>query len=160
MKTDVDLSTASTNELSSLQNAELRKLWLHAVQVDTHAIGFLPTKVFEFRSQSNEVFTVHRNKDLVGWCLTGISQARNVLKCYQIWVRPDARILEHGRALIARLQQHARQHRCWMIEAWVAEDLPANLFWNAIGFERTNWRHGRGKSCRRVWRWTMLTDVV
>lgn len=158
LKTGLDIVVASTNQLSSTKCSELRKLWVHGVQNDSHAVGWLPTGVFDARAKSNEVTAVYRENELVGWCLRGRSSARRVLKIYQIWVRPDARIIEHGRALITDLVTIAQRHKDTYLEAWVAEDLPANLFWHAIGFTRTVWRWGRGERLRKIWRWFKLAE--
>lgn len=151
--TAVDIVVASTKSLSDAKLRELRKLWTHAVQIDTNAIGWLPKSVFDSRASTDEVTAVYRAGDLVGWALRGTSTSRRVLKIYQIWVRPDARIVEHGTALIGQLRTQALMNKCSYVEAWVAEDLPANLFWEAIGFQRTVWRWGRGQSLRKIWRW-------
>jgi len=158
MKTNLDIQIASTNQLSSPQFAELRKLWVHGVQKDTNAVGWLPTSVFDSRAATNDVNAVYRDGELVGWSLSGESSARKVLKIYQIWVRPDARILEHGRALIDQLRTHSQTVHCLYLEAWVAEDLAANFFWDAIGFVRDVWRWGRGKSLRKIYRWVTTAE--
>ena len=149
-----DLAVLSTHQMTSTNRAGLRTIWTHAVQTETTAIGWLPTSVFDTRADRGEVVAVYRNNDLVGWCMHAKSTARAVLKLYQIWVRPDARILEHGRALVDQLRRVAVAQNCWAIEAWVAEDLPANFFWTAIGFLRHNWRYGRGNQPRKHFRWT------
>ncbi len=154
-KTQIQVQTYSG--LNRHAQAELRKMWLHATAADTHAIGWLPVAAFDGRADKNEILSVENNGDCVGWCMSAVSDRRGILKLYQIWVRPDARILEHGRALISRLQEQGRRAHCWQIEAWVAEDLPANLFWSAIGFARNNWRWGRGAKPRKHWRWTTPT---
>lgn len=155
-----DLSVKTTRALTDRQRTELRALWMKATDQDSHAIGWLPLGAFDTRSENDEVLSCHRNDDLVGWAMAAVSRSRAVLKLYQIWVRPDARILEHGRALVDRLRERARTDRCFIVEAWVAEDLPANIFWAAIGFQRNNWRWGKGLNTRRHWRWTTLSASV
>jgi hypothetical protein len=73
----------------------------------------------------------------------------------QIWVRRDARLIEHGRALIDHLEDaHARRLNAWQLRAWVAEDLEANLFWPQIGFVYRGWRWGPARRARRHNLWT------
>lgn len=160
METHLEIKVASTNQLKTHQFTELRKLWVHGVQNDTNAVGWLPTSVFDSRAKTDEITAVYRNNDLVGWCVRGVSGARQVMKIYQIWVRPDARILENGRALIDDLAKIAHGQKCYLLEAWVAEDLAANVFWNAIGFTRGVWRWGRGRSLRRIFRWTKTAETM
>lgn len=155
-----DLEVKGSHQLSLIQRTELRHQWLKATDEDSHAIGWLPVRAFETRSEQNEVIGCYRNDDLVGWAMAAVSRSRAILKLYQIWVRPDARILEHGRSLVDELRRRARQAHCYQIEAWVAEDLPANIFWAAIGFTRCNWRWGKGECPRKHWRWSTLSASV
>jgi len=157
-ETGLDIKIASTFELKTQKIAELRKLWIQGVERDTNAVGWLPTSVFDSRAQTGEVTACYRNEDLVGWLVRGESRARKVMKIYQIWVRPDARIIEHGKALVRNLSKKTSESRCHMMEAWVAEDLAANLFWKAIGFQRTVWRWGRGQSLRKIFRWVKMAE--
>lgn len=155
-----DLAVHSFTNLNQRQQTELRKIWLHSTTADAHAIGWLPVTAFDVRASNDHVLALYRNDDCVGWTMATPSRSRGVLKLYQIWVRPDARILEHGRALVAELLQRARQAHCHMTEAWVAEDLPANLFWAAIGFTRCTWRWGKGVNSRRHWLWIAHTPRI
>ncbi len=149
-----------TADLTLAQQRELRLLWIHAVRTDTNAIGWLPTKVYDVRENAGDISALHRNGDCVGWVMATPSRSRGVMKVYQIWVRPDARIIEHGRALMLHVAQRAEKNHCYQIEAWVAHDLPANLFWESIGFTRKNWRHGKGRNNRIHWRWCVeLTKI-
>jgi GNAT superfamily N-acetyltransferase len=154
---ETGISVQTFRQLPSPSQAELRKLWTHGVAVDTHAVGWLPTAAFDTRAENDDVIAVYRNEDLVGWAMIARSNHRGVMKLYQIWVRPDARIIEHGRALVDAITKRALQRRCLRIEAWVAEDLPANFFWSAIGFLRSNWRWGRGRNPRKIFRWITPT---
>src|SRR6266536_4135037 len=104
--------------LNQHKQNELRRLWLHATNTHTHALGWLPVQAYDRRAGNDEILTVENNGDCVGWAMSSVSQRRAILKLYQIWVRPDARILEHGRALTSRLQEQAGHSRCWQIEAW------------------------------------------
>lgn len=143
--------------LPAREQLELRQIWKHSVATDTNAIGWLPTAAFDTRAADGDLTVIHRNGDLVGWAMHCRSRSRGVMKLYQIWVRPDARVLEHGRALIAQIKATCTTVHCWCIEAWVAEDLPANFFWEAIGFTKTNWRWGKGEKKRRHIKWLVLT---
>lgn len=155
-----DLVIATYPNLNGTQQRTLRRMWHHAVQTDADAIGWLPTKAFEVRSSRGDVTAIYRNDDLVGWAMHAKSKSRGVMKLYQIWIRPDARIIEHGRALITRLQRIAARERCHIIEAWVAEDLPANLFWFAIGFSQKSWRWGKGGKRRKHLLWQTSADTT
>lgn len=154
---DGELTVQTISQLGGKKHKELKLLWKHAVATDTHAIGWLPMKAFETRAANDDVLAIYRNGDCVGWSLSAKSNHRGVMKLYQIWVRPDARIVEHGRKLVETIREKARLTHCYLIEAWVGEDLPANLFWSAIGFTRKNWRLGRGEKPRKLYLWTTTT---
>ena len=152
-----DLTVQTISQASPGEKHTIALLWNHATRIDAHAIGWLPTAAYEARVASDDIITISRNNEHVGLVMVGKSVSRAVMKLYQIWVRHDARILEHGRALVDEVRKKARQTHCYTIEAWVAEDLPANLFWTAIGFKRHNWRWGRGNKGRKIYRWTIPT---
>jgi ribosomal protein S18 acetylase RimI-like enzyme len=154
-----DLITKTSLQLNSPSARELLNQWLAASRKDARSIGWLPTSAFYTRCAEDGVVVCYRNADLVGWAMTGVSQARLVMKVYQIWVRPDARIVEHGRALMDHVYTKAAAASCFQVEAWVAEDLEANMFWSAIGFMRLNWRWGRRTSTRRIFRWVTPVEA-
>jgi GNAT superfamily N-acetyltransferase len=156
-RVESDLTVQTISQLGGKKQKELKTLWIHSVATDTHAIGWLPVSAYETRAASDDLTAIYRNDDCVGWSMTAKSNHRGVMKLYQIWVRPDARILTHGKALVASIREKARHQHCYIIEAWVAEDLPANLFWEAIGFTRQNWRLGRGEKPRKLYLWTTTT---
>lgn len=153
----LDIEILDICSLDHRRWTEVQQLWIHSMKVDAHSIGYMPTSAFKTRAAANDIFTCYRNSDLVGWCLVGHSKHRSTMKVYQIWVRPDARVIEHGKALISRVEDGAICKHCHQLEAWVAEDLEANIFWAAIGFTRHNWRWNRGPKTRRVYRWSRLT---
>lgn len=133
---------------------ELITLADHAITHDGHCIGFLPHGAYHDATRSNRLFSLFRNSDRVGFILWSCNQIREC-RILQIWIRRDARLIEHGRALVEYLQNaHARRLHLWQLRAWVAEDLEANLFWPQIGFTKKGWRWGPAKRARRHNLWT------
>lgn len=153
--------TDSTSDTLSIVEAQAdrdhRELILladHAITRDGHCIGFLPHGAYHDATTNGRLFSLFRNGDRVGFLLWSANQLREC-RVLQIWVRQDARLIEHGRALIDHLQNaHARKLHAWQLRAWVAEDLAANLFWPQIGFELRGWRWGPAKRSRRHNLWT------
>lgn len=126
----------------------------HAIIHDGNCIGFLPHGAYHDASCNNRLFSLLRNGDRVGFILWSANQLREC-RILQIWIRRDARLIEHGRALVEHLQNaHARRLHAWQLRAWVAEDLEANLFWPQIGFIKRGWRWGPAKRARRHNLWT------
>lgn len=133
---------------------ELITLADHAITHDGHCIGFLPHQVYHDATRKNRLFSLFRNADRVGFILWSCNQIREC-RILQIWIRRDARLIEHGRALVNHLQKnHARRLHLWQLRAWVAEDLEANLFWPQIGFTKKGWRWGPARRARRHNLWT------
>lgn len=134
--------------------SELILLCDHAITRDGHCIGFLPHGAYDDARNHNRLFSLFRNDDRVGFILWSANTTREV-RILQIWVRTDARLIEHGRALIDHLEmQHARRLHAWQLRAWVAEDLAANAFWPQIGFLYRGWRWGPARHARRHNLWT------
>jgi|DewCreStandDraft_4_1066084.scaffolds.fasta_scaffold24190_4 GNAT superfamily N-acetyltransferase len=118
------------------------------------AIGFLPWDAYTHRDICGELLVLYRNQDLVAFCMLSKVSPFQELRCLQIWVRPDARMIEHGRALIRKLDDIAHQRGAITMRLWCAEDLAANLFWHQLGFEYRGWRWGQHKRARRHLLWS------
>jgi len=134
-----------------------RLLWGHATQRDANAIGFLPWAAFDDAATKGRIITLHNNDDLVGFLVWSTNAIKEV-RCIQVWVRQDARLILHGQALIAELETIAAENDCWVIRLWCGEDLAANLFWKALGFTQRNWRRGRTDQRRHVL-WTRAVSA-
>lgn len=122
---------------------------------DRKKIGFLPWPCFQTAHQQENLATISRNGDLVGYCLFRVNRDRE-LHIVQTWVRADARLILHGRMLIDFVESEAKKkhHNLWRIRLWCATDLAANFFWSALGFTRGPWRWGSIKRYRKHWLWT------
>ena len=125
-----------------------------ATHTDGHCIGWLPRQAWHNACDSGRMYSLFRNDDRVGWVMWSRNQQRE-LRILQIWVRSDARLIEHGKALVTHLEEaHARRLHAWQLRAWVADDLAANLFWPQIGFVYKGWRYGPAKHARKHRLWT------
>ena len=156
--------TSDTLEIrEAIHDPQLRELLLladKAIRADGDAIGFLPFGAYEEAASTNRMFSLFRNNDRVGFILWGRNQLREC-RILQIWVRSDARLIEHGRALVQHLENaHARRLQLWQLRAWVAEDLAANVFWPQIGFACNSWRWGPAKNGRRHNLWRRAVDLT
>lgn len=122
---------------------------------DRNKIGFLPWPAFEEAHLRGHLCTVARNDDLVGHCLWRCSRDQE-LHIVQVWVRPDARLIIHGRSLIDFVEREATKenHNLWQIRLWCATDLAANFFWRHLGFACQCWRWGPRANGRKHWLWT------
>lgn len=124
-----------------------------ASKLDAHKVGWIPLAAYTGATKQRRVLICYNNGDKVGFCLWRHSFGD--LAIYQIWVRPDARLILHGRAIVHELNTIGLERRARLIRLWCAEDLTANLFWRQIGFEEIGWRHGpKRTSTRRHLLWT------
>lgn len=127
-----------------------------ACRIDADKIGWMPHQGYRDGWLQRRLIRVTNNDDQVGFALWAL--ARGELKIFQCWVRPDARMILHGRALIDHLDEIAQRRGAYRLRCWVAEDLAANLFWRAIGFSAKTWRWSpRSTSRRRHLLWTRPT---
>ena len=142
--------------LTTTPKEKLRELILFvgsAAKTDSWSIGFLPYPVYEQAHAQARLITLRRNNDLCGFILFSLNSYKEC-RILQIWVRADARIIEHGRAMINWLEQEvAIPANCWCLRCWVAVDLPSNLFWNALAFTNPSWRWGPAVNPRRHRLW-------
>lgn len=120
--------------MSDQQWHKMLLLLQYSTSLDGHAIGFMPLSAFEDAARRGDVQTVSNNGELVGYALTKLHRVYPSGRIYIAWVRPDARMLLHGKALVKTVSDRAIRHgKSWLF-CDVADDLPANVFWESLGF--------------------------
>lgn len=139
--------TQASNELSAQRRREVLSFAAHAVRLDADKIGWLPYQFYDDCDQAGSLVSVTRDGDLVGFCAFRRPNWSGESKIIQTWVREDARMIEHGRALVARVEEIAAGWAARWLSCWVAQDLAAMRFWPAIGFVPVQQRLGRGDIC-------------
>lgn len=110
-------------------------------------VGWIPLAAYAGAHAQGRILVCYNNDDLVGFCMW--AQKFDEVKIYQIWVREDARMILHGKALIGDLARRRINHRARLVRLWCAQDLSANLFWRALGFTFRGWRHGPKRTSKR-----------
>lgn len=105
---------------------------------NSHAVGFLPMTAYETALDAERVLLLLENDAPAGYLIHGpeITHA----KIYQVVIAEDARRIEHGRELIDHLRLHYNNHNVHSITLHCADDLDANAFWKAIGFQQIGQR--------------------
>lgn len=146
------LKLAITRELHENSARSTLSFCYSACRIDGHCIGWLPKAAYDEAHLQGRIVALWNNDDLVAFCLHSITNAE--LRCLQIWVRRDARLILHGRALVSWLDWRARRAGAYRLRLWCAIDLPANLFWRALHFHPQCWRWGPAKRSRRHILWT------
>jgi ribosomal protein S18 acetylase RimI-like enzyme len=96
-------------------------------------IGFLPApKLAEYR-QRGQLWIAQENDERCGFMVWG--RGWPILRVYQVCIQYDARRREHGFGLVRRLIAKADQEGYEAISCYVADDIEANDFWRACGFQ-------------------------
>jgi GNAT superfamily N-acetyltransferase len=139
-----DVATIISRDLTPRRRAEVVRLAAHAVRLDADKIGWLPYAYYDAADADGALIAVTRNNDIVGFCTIRPPNVYGESKIIQTWVRRDARMIEHGRALVHRVERVVRDQGAFLITCWVGEDLDAMRFWPAIGFRAVASRLGRG----------------
>lgn len=133
--------------LGPVARAEAMKFCGSASRLDADKIGWIPLAALDQARVERRLLICYNNGDHVGYLM--YNQQHNVLKVFQTWVRADARLILHGRALIDALEHTNRKRPATRITLWCAADLAANHFWAALGFSNTNWRYGPKRTSKR-----------
>ena len=138
-----------SRDLPESKTREALSFAYSASKIDANSIGWLPRQAYDTRHSSGELLILFNNADLVAFILMSRPSSYQELRCLQIWVRPDARIILHGHVILRKFEQLARDRGCITCRCWCAEDLPSNLFWAAMGWHKKTWRWGPARNARR-----------
>ena len=112
------------------------------------AFGFLSTSVYEQMASKGQLWVaVNRKNELKGYLMFGGTMP--TLKVFQIYACKSVEGKGVGTILINALKRHARNRNYHTISARVASDLPANMFWDRVGFTIYRQVEG-GKTKKRV----------
>lgn len=112
------------------------------------ALGFTPSSAYEEMASKGQLWiAVNGSNELKGYLIFGGTMP--TLKVYQIYVCPSVEGRGVGKLLINGLKEYARVMHYHSISARVAADLPANNFWEAVGFPIYQQVKG-GKTTKRI----------
>ena len=136
----------------SIRPGELRDVaFMDALQQkQTHAVGWMPTKQFEGKIEAGHVLVA---QDLtgraVGYCIGSDRYFKrdDVGIIYQMNVEPGRQRGLVGATLL-KAQFERSAYGCRLYCCWCAQDLPANRFWESMGFVPLAVRAGSDKKRR------------
>ncbi len=117
----------------------------------TDALGFLPRSTVERYVEAGQVLLARENDEPCGFLIFGNGWPR--LKIYQACVQYDAQRQAHGLQMVGRLIAQASERGYEAISLWCADDLPANEFWAAAGFQKLKTKAGGRRRGRRLNLW-------
>lgn len=112
------------------------------------SFGFLSASAYEQMALKGQLWVVtNSHKQMKGYLMFGGTMP--TLKIFQIYACPSVKGCGVGSMLIEELKEHARNQNYHSIYARVASDLPANLFWEKVGFPIYRQEKG-GKTTKRT----------
>lgn len=133
----------------------------HLQRQHTDQLGFLPTVAIREYADRGQVIVATENDDPVSYVLFytgrhGNRPKRDPLTCriHQLCTQYDARRLAHATHLLNQVIDIATAAHFLELQAWVADDLPANDFWQAVGFHKVAQRWGgeRRNRLHNLWK--------
>lgn len=112
------------------------------------AFGFLSASAYEQMASKGQLWVaINNSNELKGYLMFGGTMP--TLKIFQVYACRSAKGHGVGKLLVDSLKDHARKTNYHSIIAKVASDLPANIFWERMGF--TIYRQIKGgETTRRI----------
>lgn len=155
-----------TPPLETFTPAALVRYVVHQQSLNRDELGFLPTLAITEYAERRQILPAVDNGDLAAYALfydgrNGNPPKRNPgrLHVHQICTAHDTRRIYHATHLINALIERAQQRKFNEIAAWVADDIPANAFWQALGFKHIATRLG-GQKRNRLHNLWLLDDFL
>jgi hypothetical protein len=121
----------------------------HLQKKYSNQLGFLPTQALEWNIENGKVSIALENDEPAAYLLGKGNYLRDPHFgiIYQAAVSYDARRRLMGTALVQHFMD-AMEPNIRLIGLWCAQDIEANEFWNACGFEAIAARHGSRRKGR------------
>lgn len=115
--------------------------WIRTqAKLGTYELGFLPTAAYERYVQSECLFLLEAEKELLAFCV--ITSAKGRLRIFQMWTRKDVRRQYFARTLLEEVLVLKRKQHERLCSCWCAEGLEALEFWSAMEFQPVARREG------------------
>ncbi len=113
------------------------------------AFGFMASSAYEQMASKDQLWVaVNNSKELKGYLIFGGTMP--TLKVFQVYACQSVNGHGVGRILIDALKSYAREKNYHSISARVASDLPANSFWERMGFTIYRQVKGGGTTRRTI----------
>ena len=117
---------------------------------DTHRqqLGFLPAGAYEELALAGRLWVATVAKNYAGHLIFGGTFP--VIRIFQLFVNPDFRKRGIATELLSELVHYGERHGFLSIQASVAADLAANVFWERAGFYVAKQKAGGASRQRRI----------
>jgi hypothetical protein len=126
----------------------------------TDALGFIPRATVERYVEAGQALLARENEEPCGFLIFGNGWPR--LKIYQACIQYDAQRRQRGLQLVGQVIALASERGCDAVSLWCADDLPANDFWRAAGFQLLRSKpggHRRGRQLN-LWVYWLPTNLL
>jgi hypothetical protein len=127
--------------------------WINGLMaLNREAIGFIPDTTVQQRyiALDRYVLQCDERGNPVGYLLHGALHPGGVLIISQHVIEDDKRLRGYGEAAFGTVLDRAQYAGCKQIRLHCAEELPANAFWVAMGFQCTRVLHPNNRRQRAV----------
>lgn len=136
-------------------------------KTETQSIGFIPKMAYEAAITgiktgmrwsnvcNDKMWVCECNGDLVGFVLASFgrpSTTGKVGKIAQICLQTDARLMDRGKILLKEVTEYGKKVGTYKWACGCADDLPSNLFWQTMGWQKVGDR--LGISHKNTWKQT------
>lgn len=98
---------------------------------EAYCLGFIPAIAYTDSQVRGRLFVELENDEPVGFCLW--AKRKKTLRIHQTAIVEDARRIKHATNLVTQVLNDPANKRVNELRLRVADDLPANRFWTAIG---------------------------
>ena len=119
-------------------------------------VGHLHVEALEKYHSRGQIIPAGENDEFRGYLLFNDTPAaklkRGIPTCVRIYhaaIQYDAQRIQHGTLLINQLIARARQRGFYRLDCFVTSTIPANEFWQSLGFDLVGTRPG-GKKRKRT----------
>jgi hypothetical protein len=112
---------------------------VHTSDHHTHELGFLPQAAFDLAHTRGTLRVRHIGSEPIAYVLHGILKPET--KIWQTYTAAELRLDDHADSLVRELLIDLSKAHAERVYCWVADDLEAIHFWEAIGFTRCGARN-------------------
>lgn len=98
---------------------------------EAHCLGFVPAIAYTDAIRRGRLFIELENDEPCGFCFW--AQRKKTIRIHQTAVVEDARRIKHATSIVTCILNQPEALRAKRLRLRVADDLPANKFWKAIG---------------------------
>ena len=134
--------------------------WMRTVsRTETDAIGFLPNEARARHHRKGLIWTAEEHGELVAFCVRSPLQKSGTVQIHQAFTIDPARRYYFQTALVGKIAELARSDGAKAVILKCADDLSANMFWTAVGFDHYDQTKGGRRRGRLINHFRLRIDL-